>query len=70
MMENPNTLLDQLVNKIHTENPSSRFRHQPQLSRLIREVEARHKTVLHGPRLLNEELKIETIEAQFDNMPV
>ncbi len=69
-MSNLNSRLDLLIRKIKQESPSARFRLQPQLGRLINEIEAQGVKVQRRTRLLNEELQIEAIEAQFDNMPV
>ncbi|MEO3415819.1 hypothetical protein AAFO92_14285 [Roseovarius sp. CAU 1744] len=69
-MNNLDTRLDLLIHKIKRESPSARYRLQPQLGRLIIEIEAQGSTVQRRTKLLNEELLNETIEAQFDNMPV
>lgn len=69
-MTNLNSRLDLLIHKIKQESPSARFRLQPQLNRLITEFEAEGMKVRRDTRLLNEELQIEAIEAQFDNVPV
>ena len=69
-MSTLNTRLDLLIAKIKQENPIDRFRLQPQLDRLIFEIEAQGDTVQPYMRQLNEELRNEAIEAQFDNMPV
>ena len=69
-MNNLNSRLDLLINKIKQESPSARFRLQPQLDHLIHEFEAQGVKVQRATRRLNEELQNEAIEAQFDNMPV
>lgn len=69
-MTDLNSRLDFLIHKIKQESPSARFRLQPQLNRLINEFEAEGKHVKRDTKLLNEELQIEAIEAQFDNLPV
>lgn len=69
-MNNLNSRLDLLIRKIKQESPSARFRLQPQLDRLIHEIEAQGCRVKRDTRMLNEELQNEAIEAQFDNMPV
>ncbi len=69
-MTDLNSRLDLLIHKIKQESPSARFRLQPQLGRLIHEFEAQGRNVRRATKLLNEELQIEAIEAQFDNMPV
>ncbi|WP_306113628.1 MULTISPECIES: hypothetical protein [unclassified Roseovarius] len=69
-MSNFDTRLDLLIHKIKQESPSARFRLQPQLGRLIVEMEAQGSKVQRRTKLLNEELLNEAIEAQFDNMPV
>ncbi len=69
-MNNLDNRLDLLIHKIKQETPSARFRLQPQLDRLIYEIEAQGSKVHAGTRLLNKELQDEAIEAQFDNMPV
>ncbi len=69
-MSNLTTRLDLLIHKIKQETPSARFRLQPQLDHLITEIEASGTRVQREPKLLNEELLNEAIEAQFDNMPV
>ena len=69
-MTNLTSSLDLLIQKIKEESPSARFRLQPQLSRLIHEIEAQGTRVKSDTRMLNEELQIEAIEAQFDNVPV
>ncbi len=69
-MSNFDTRLDLLIHKIKQESPSARFRLQPQLGRLIGEMEAQGSKVQRRTKLLNEELLNEAIEAQFDNMPV
>lgn len=69
-MKNLDTRLDLLIHKIKQESPSARFRLQPQLGRLIIEMEEQGSTVQRRTKLLNEELLNEAIEAQFDNMPV
>ncbi len=62
--------LDDLMLKIKQAGPVNRFRLQPQLDRLIHEVEAHGGRVQRQTRLLNREMQHEVIEAQFDNMPV
>lgn len=69
-MSNLNSRLDLLIHKIKQESPSARFRLQPQLDRLITEIEAQGRRVAFHTRQLNDELRYEAIEAQFDNMPV
>ena len=69
-MTDLNSRLDLLIHKIKQESPSARFRLQPQLGRLITEFESQGRNVRRATKLLNEELQIEAIEAQFDNMPV
>ena len=69
-MTNLDTRLDLLIEKIKRTSPSARFRLQPQLHRLIIELEAGGARVKRDTRQLNEELQNEAIEAQFDNVPV
>ena len=69
-MSNLDERLDDLVLKIKQAGPVRRFKLQPQLDRLIHEMEAHGDRVQRRTRLLNKELQDEVIEAQFDNMPV
>lgn len=48
----------------------SRYRLQPGLDLLIRDLKARGKSVPPEALQLNADLKDEAIEAQFDNLPV
>ncbi len=69
-MNDLNAQLALLLNKIQKENSSSRCRWQPQLNRLILELDKKGNRVVPDTRRLNEVLRNEAIEAQFDNMPV
>lgn len=69
-MNDLNAQLTLLLGKISEESSSARFRLQPQLNSLIHELQNEGKKVVPGALRLNEELRNEAIEAQFDNMPV
>ena len=60
-------ILHQRILDLPSEN---RFKLQPQLNRIIEEMDASGEPVTAEVRWLNEELLSDAIEAQFDNMPV
>jgi len=62
--------IETLVKEIEAADAGSRPSYEPQLSRMIDEMEARGEKVPTAAKCLHEELVNEKIEAQFDNMPV
>jgi len=60
----------ELTARINAAEPGTRHGLQPELERLIHELEAASVLVPPELRDLNEILLGEAIEAQFDNMPV
>jgi seryl-tRNA synthetase len=62
--------LDRLQQDIGEAGDKDRLRYQPQLERVIEEMDERGEDVPPEARDLNEELRNAAIEAQFDNMPI
>lgn len=69
-MKDLNAQLTLLLDKIQEESSGARFRLQPQLNSLICELEKEGTRVVPSARRMNEMLRNEAMEAQFDNMPV
>lgn len=61
---------DQLAKEIRHASPETRLRLQPELGRLLQELEQAGTTVPARLRNLHEQLLEEAIEAQFDNLPI
>ncbi|HKL06704.1 MAG TPA: hypothetical protein VJ929_12930 [Roseovarius sp.] len=62
--------LAQLKAEILNDESGMRHAHAPALAKLIDQLEEQGKPVPADIRSLHDELVNETIEAQFDNMPV
>ncbi|NHQ74206.1 hypothetical protein HAT86_06970 [Roseovarius gahaiensis] len=62
--------LAQLKADILEDDSGARYTHAPLLAKLMAELEQQGQRIPPDIRCLHEELVNETIEAQFDNMPV
>jgi len=62
--------LEKLHDRILDADADTRYLFQPQLSVLVEQLDDHGVRVPAGIRALEEELRAEAIEAQFDNMPV
>lgn len=62
--------LHALLLEIKALDLEDRCKLQPQLESLIREMEGQTLPLKPGVRQLNEKLRDDAIEAQFDNLPV
>jgi len=62
--------LAELKADILSDNSGARHTYAPVLAQLITQLEEQGKRIPPDIRCLHEELVNETIEAQFDNMPV
>lgn len=69
-MTSLNVQLNGLLLEIRNARPEARYRLQPQLERLIGQLNQNGEPVTEATRALNDELRYEAIEAQFENMPV
>lgn len=61
---------DALVQEITTANAALRLQLQPQLSRIVEDIQKSGGQVPPRLRNLSEQLLEEAIEARFDNLPV
>ncbi len=61
---------DALLQEIATANSALRLQLQPQLTRMVDEMQKAGAPVPAEMRNLNEQLLEEAIEARFDNLPV
>lgn len=62
--------LDRLQAVIGADTPETRYRHEPQLRRVIARLREQRRAVPERVRALHALLLSEAIEAEFDNMPV
>ena len=61
---------DALVQEIATANSALRLQLQPQLTRMVEDMQKSGAPVPPRLRNLNEQLLDEAIEARFDNLPI
>lgn len=61
---------DQLAREIKLASAETRLRMQPELGRVLQELEQAGTAVPARLRNLHEQLLEEAIEAQFDNLPI
>ena len=64
------TQLSTLKDEIREANPDTRYAFAPQLAQLIEMMESKRLSVPAEIHDLHDDLVNESIEAQFDNMPV
>ena len=69
-MANIRTQLEQLQNQIEQSEPGTRHRFRHQLHNLMEAMERQGENIPPQIRGLHDELLAESIEAQFDNLPV
>jgi hypothetical protein len=69
-MHELDTELDRLQALIAAAGPETRYRHEPQLRRLIARLREEDRAVPAHLKALHATLLSEAIEAEFDNMPV
>ena len=61
---------DQLAQEIKLASPETRLKMQPELGKVLQELEQAGTVVPARLRNLHEQLLEEAIEAQFDNLPI
>ena len=69
-MTNLDAELDRLQTLISAAAPETRYRHEPQVRRVIARLNDRGEVVPARIKHLHQVLLSEAIEAEFDNMPV
>ena len=69
-MTNIQTQLERLQLQIGQTDPNTRFRFQSQLHNLMTTMANQGESIPLKTKRLHEELLFESLESQFDNMPV
>ncbi len=69
-MTNIQNQLEELQNQIKQNDPETRFRFQSELHNLMNAMEKQGEVIPLSVKRLHEELLAESIEAQFDNLPI
>lgn len=69
-MTNLDAEFDRLQTLIGAATPETRYKHEPQVRRVIARLHERGEAVPARIKRLHEILLSEAIEAEFDNMPI
>ncbi|HAW46987.1 MAG TPA: hypothetical protein DCX34_07075 [Roseovarius sp.] len=62
--------LDRLQTLVGAAAPETRYRHEPQVRRVIAQLREEGRAVPDSVKALHSKLLSEAIEAEFDNMPI